>query len=203
MKLKRLKEEYINVRKDLYVRVEENNKLQHDLVASRMKNDYYAQLNNQTLESIRSVGSHRHRSTNLHFFHLFKSTESEQTTAIQLYLKEKAENQHCQLKCRAYQQKLEQLQKSYEVLKDKYKERVQEERFDQHSDGLRLNSTRNLSLFREVFERAKRKYLDHIKNVQHDLHETRKLLEKDAELKMNQETAYQQLIDERRQLLTR
>lgn len=47
------------------------------------------------------------------------------------------------------------------------------------------------------------KYLDHIKNVQRDLHETRKLLEKDSELKMSQETAYQQLIDERRQLLTR
>ena len=58
-------------------------------------------------------------------------------------------------------------------------------------------------VFSEVFERTKIKYLDHIKNVQRDLHETRKLLEKDAELKLSQETAYQQLIDERRQLLTR
>jgi hypothetical protein len=57
--------------------------------------------------------------------------------------------------------------------------------------------------YREIFERTKNKYLDHIKNVQRDLHETRQLLEKDAELKINQETAYQQLIDERRQLLTR
>lgn len=57
--------------------------------------------------------------------------------------------------------------------------------------------------FREIFERTKTKYLDHIKNVQNDLHETRQLLEKDTELKLNQESAYQQLIDERRQLLTR
>jgi len=57
--------------------------------------------------------------------------------------------------------------------------------------------------FREIFERTKNKYLDHIKNVQKDLHETRQLLDKDAELKINQESAYQQLIDERRQLLTR
>jgi Glu-tRNA(Gln) amidotransferase subunit E-like FAD-binding protein len=56
---------------------------------------------------------------------------------------------------------------------------------------------------RDVFERTKNKYLDHIKNVQKDLHETRQLLEKDTELKLNQESAYQQLIDERRQLLTR
>ena len=56
---------------------------------------------------------------------------------------------------------------------------------------------------REIFERTKTKYLEHIKNVQKDLHETRQLLEKDAELKVNQESAYQQLIDERRQLLTR
>ena len=59
------------------------------------------------------------------------------------------------------------------------------------------------SLFREVFENTKLKYLDHIKNVQKDLQETRQLLEKDADLKISQESAYQQLIDERRQLLTR
>lgn len=47
------------------------------------------------------------------------------------------------------------------------------------------------------------KYLEHIKNVQKDLNETRQILEKDAEVKLHQETAYQQLIDERRQLLTR
>lgn len=41
-----------------------------------------------------------------------------------------------------------------------------------------------------------------MKNVQKDLNETRQLLEKDAEVKVNQEVAYQQLIDERRQLLT-
>ena len=58
-------------------------------------------------------------------------------------------------------------------------------------------------IFRDLFERTKVKYLEHIKNVQKDLNETRKLLEKDAELKLTQETAYQQLVDERRQLLTR
>ena len=47
------------------------------------------------------------------------------------------------------------------------------------------------------------KYLDHMKNIQNDLHETRQLLEKDGELKMSQESAYQQLINERQQLLTR
>ena len=116
MKLKRLKDEYINVRKELYVRVEENNTLQHELVASRLKNDYYAQLTNQTLDSMRSAAPN----------------DNDSNTAVQLYLKEKAENQHCQLKCRTYQQKLEQLQKSYEVLKEKYKERLQEERFDKN-----------------------------------------------------------------------
>ena len=54
-----------------------------------------------------------------------------------------------------------------------------------------------------MFERTKNKYLDHIKNVQRDLHETRQLIERDAELKMTQDSAYQQLVDERRQLLTR
>ena len=55
MKLKRLKDEYITVRKELYHRVEENNTLQHELIASRLKNDYYSQLPNQTFESARSV----------------------------------------------------------------------------------------------------------------------------------------------------
>ncbi|CAF3948788.1 unnamed protein product [Rotaria magnacalcarata] len=109
--------------------------------------------------------------------------EKEPTAAVQLYLKEKSENQHWQLKCRTYQQKVEQLQKNYELAKEKYKQRLQEER--------------------ELFERTKNKYFEHLKNVQRDLHETRQLLEKDTELKLNQESAYQQLIDERRQLLTR
>lgn len=43
-------------------------------------------------------------------------------------MKEKAENQTWQLKCRVYQQKVEQLQKNYELLRDKYKQRLQEER---------------------------------------------------------------------------
>ncbi|CAF4404888.1 unnamed protein product, partial [Adineta steineri] len=46
------------------------------------------------------------------------------------------------------------------------------------------------------------KYLDHIRNIQRDLQETRRLLEKDAETKLNQESIYQQVIDERKQLLT-
>ncbi|CAF4824896.1 unnamed protein product, partial [Rotaria sp. Silwood2] len=40
MKLKRLKDEYINVRKELYNRIEENNTLQHELIECRLKNDY-------------------------------------------------------------------------------------------------------------------------------------------------------------------
>lgn len=126
MKLKRLKDEYINVRKELYHRVEENNTLQHELVGSRMKNDYYSQLSNQTFESVSEETS----SSSLHSTNSssLQSNDNEPTTAVQLYLKEKAENQHGQLKCRTYQQKLEQLQKSYELLKEKYKERLQEER---------------------------------------------------------------------------
>lgn len=54
-----------------------------------------------------------------------------------------------------------------------------------------------------MFERTKVKYIEHIRNVQRDLQETRQLIEKDAEIKSNQESAYQQLIEERRQLLTR
>ncbi|CAF2367202.1 unnamed protein product [Rotaria sp. Silwood2] len=165
LKLKRLKEEYVNARKELYSRIEENNALQHELVEYRFKVDYYSQMNNQTL----------HLATS--------SNEQESSTAVQLYLKEKADSQCWQSKCRMYQQKIEQLQKNYELTKDKYKQRLQEER--------------------GIFERTKLKYLDHMKNIQNDLHETRQLLEKDAELKMSQESAYQELIDERRQLLTR
>ncbi|CAF3649586.1 unnamed protein product [Rotaria sp. Silwood1] len=164
MKLKRLKDEYVNVRKELYNRIEENNTLQHELVECRFKNDYNLHITTQTFNSLKSPN------------------EKESTAAVQLYLKEKSENQHWQLKCRTYQQKVEQLQKNYELTKEKYKQRLQEER--------------------EIFERTKNKYFEHLKNVQKDLHETRQLLEKDAELKLNQESAYQQLIDERRQLLT-
>ncbi|CAF3919472.1 unnamed protein product [Rotaria magnacalcarata] len=164
MKLKRLKDEYVNVRKELYNRIEENNTLQHELVECRLKNDYNIHITNQTFNTLKAPN------------------EKEPTAAVQLYLKEKSENQHWQLKCRTYQQKVEQLQKNYELAKEKYKQRLQEER--------------------ELFERTKNKYFEHLKNVQRDLHETRQLLEKDTELKLNQESAYQQLIDERRQLLT-
>jgi len=47
------------------------------------------------------------------------------------------------------------------------------------------------------------KYVGYIKNIQQDLQEARQLLEKDAEIKMNQELAYQELIDQQRQLLTK
>ncbi|CAF4196048.1 unnamed protein product [Rotaria sp. Silwood2] len=171
MKLKRLKDEYINVRKELYNRIEENNTLQHELIECRLKNDYNLHITTQTFNSLKSPN------------------EKESTAAVQLYLKEKSENQHWQLKCRTYQQKVEQLQKNYELTKEKYKQRLQEERLV-------------FSLL-EIFERTKNKYFEHLKNVQKDLHETRQLLEKDTELKLNQESAYQQLIDERRQLLTR
>jgi len=55
MKLKRLKDEYINVRTELYTRIEENNTLQHELVECRFKNDYNLHLTNQTLNSFKSV----------------------------------------------------------------------------------------------------------------------------------------------------
>jgi hypothetical protein len=59
-----------------------------------------------------------------------QSNENQSSTAIQLYLKEKADNQHWQVKCATYQQKLEQLQKNYESIKEKYKQRLHEERFE-------------------------------------------------------------------------
>jgi len=108
MKLKRLKDEYIIVRKELYNRIEDNNTLQHELIEYRFKIDYYSQMYNQT----------------------FQSNENQSSTAVQLYLKEKADNQHWQLKCGTYQQKNEQLQKNYEAIKEKYKQRLQEERFE-------------------------------------------------------------------------
>jgi hypothetical protein len=129
-----------------------------------------------------------------------QSNENQSSTAIQLYLKEKADNQHWQVKCATYQQKLEQLQKNYESIKEKYKQRLHEERFEL-CFLLHIDSFFDYS--RDLFGRTKIKYLEHIKNVQKDLNETRKLLEKDTELKSNQELAYQQLVDERRQLLTR
>jgi hypothetical protein len=47
------------------------------------------------------------------------------------------------------------------------------------------------------------KYVGYIKNIQKDLEEARRLLEQDAQIKMNQELAYQELIDQQRQLLTK
>jgi hypothetical protein len=44
MKLKRLKDEYVNVRKE-----------QHELVECRFKLEYYSQMNNQTIHSIQTV----------------------------------------------------------------------------------------------------------------------------------------------------
>lgn len=55
MKLKRLKDEYINVRKELYTRIEENNTLQHELVECRFKNDYNLHVTSQTFNALKSV----------------------------------------------------------------------------------------------------------------------------------------------------
>ncbi|CAF0938246.1 unnamed protein product [Didymodactylos carnosus] len=167
MKLKRLKDEYIVLRKEIHQRTEENDLLQHELVECRFKNDYNVHITNQTLNSLR---------TN-------ENDQQPTTTAVQLYLKEKADNQHWQLKCRTYQQKLEHLQKNYELAKQKYKQRLQEER--------------------DSFDRAKTKYVEHMRHAQRDLQDTRSLLGKETEFKLNQEQSFQQLIDERRQLLTR
>lgn len=106
MKLKRLKDEYINVRKELYNRIEDQNRLEHDLIEYRFKSEYYSQLYNQS----------------------FQNQESQSSTAVQLYLKEKADSQHWQVKYTGIQQKFEQLQKNYETIKEKYKQRIHEER---------------------------------------------------------------------------
>ena len=55
MKLKRLKDEYITVRKELYNRIEENNTLQHELVECRFKNDYNLHITSQTFNTLKSV----------------------------------------------------------------------------------------------------------------------------------------------------
>ena len=55
MKLKRLKDEYINVRKELYNRIEENTTLQHQLVECRFKNDYNLHITSQTFNTLKSV----------------------------------------------------------------------------------------------------------------------------------------------------
>jgi len=44
-------------------------------------------------------------------------------------MKEKNDSQQWQLKCRAYQQRAEQLQKNCQLTKEKYKQRLHEERF--------------------------------------------------------------------------
>ena len=55
MKLKRLKDEYISVRTDLYNRIEENNALQHELIECRFKNDYNLHITSQAFNSLKSV----------------------------------------------------------------------------------------------------------------------------------------------------
>jgi hypothetical protein len=56
MKLKRLKDEYVNVRKELYNHMEENTKLQHELVECRFKSDYNLHITSQTFNSLKAVG---------------------------------------------------------------------------------------------------------------------------------------------------
>lgn len=56
MKLKRLKDEVMNVRKELYSHMEDNNALQHELIEYRFKVEYLSQVNNQSIHSIKSVG---------------------------------------------------------------------------------------------------------------------------------------------------
>ncbi|CAF1064650.1 unnamed protein product [Adineta steineri] len=161
MKIKRLKDEFIHVRTELYNRVEENHSLQYELIECRLKIDYFSHVHDQAIRS---------------------PDDNETSNILQLYLKEKADNLHYQLKCQTYQQQIDYLQRNYESVKVKHKQRLQEEK--------------------EIYVRAKMKYLDHIRNIQRDLQETRRLLEKDAETKLNQESIYQQVIDERKQLLT-
>lgn len=124
-----MKEEYVNVRRELYSRIEEINSLRHELVECRLKSDYNFQLTHQTFNSLKSV---KEKLLHLRFFCVLQGflqgNENDPSTAVQLYIKEKADKEHWQLKCRTYQQKLEQLQKNYETIKEKYKQRLHEER---------------------------------------------------------------------------
>ncbi|UJR16375.1 hypothetical protein I4U23_003278 [Adineta vaga] len=163
MKLKRLKQEYSDVRNELYARTEENQSLQYELIECRLTADYYSHIHPQLPASEKS------------------SENSHSSSVLQLYLKEKSDNLHCQLTCRTYQQQIEHLKKSYEILKQKYKQRLQEEK--------------------DIHECSKTKYVDYIRNIQRDLQETRHLLTKDADIRLNQQTFYQKAIDGRRQLL--
>ncbi|CAF1003534.1 unnamed protein product [Adineta ricciae] len=163
MKLKRLKQEYIDLRTELYSRMEENQSLQYELIECRLTVEYYSHMSGQSPASDNA------------------SVNTPSPTVLQLYLKEKSDNLHCQLTCRAYQQQIEHLKKNYEILKQKYKQRLQEEK--------------------DIHECTKMKYIDYIRNIQRDLQETRQLLAKDSEVKVNQETVYQQMVAERKQLL--
>ena len=52
MKLKRLKQEYLNTRTELYNRIEENQSLQYELIECRLKIDYYSHLTVRSLPSV-------------------------------------------------------------------------------------------------------------------------------------------------------
>ena len=55
MKFKRLKEEYINLRKELYSRIEDNNTLRHELVEHRFKHDHHVHMTNPSFHPLRTV----------------------------------------------------------------------------------------------------------------------------------------------------
>lgn len=54
-KLKRLKQEYMEVRAQLYTCLEESQSLQYELIECRLTADYYSHANAHTLKSPKSV----------------------------------------------------------------------------------------------------------------------------------------------------
>ena len=55
IKLKRLKQEYIDLRTELYSRMEENQSLQYELIECRLTAEYYSHMNGQSPASDNAV----------------------------------------------------------------------------------------------------------------------------------------------------
>ena len=89
--------------------------------------------------------------------------------------------EHAELKCASYSQKFELLLKKYATRKSKCKSKIER--------------------LWEYFQREKAKYKELLSNAQNDLLNTKTTLEKETEYKTKQENTYQQIIEEKRNLL--
>lgn len=108
--------------------------------------------------------------------------EAEKTNQLQDELNETRKKlEHVELKCVSYSQKFELLLKKYANRKTKYKAKMEK--------------------LWEYTQREKTKYKDLLANAQSDLINTKTSLEKEAEFKNKQENSYQQIIEEKRNLL--